>query len=246
MTLEDFVEFTKWSRKEHDMRGYEPHNLIGKGGITEKNIAPYVFPSDDEIAQTGVRGISLSNFVDWNAKKHGEKMIDTWGFRPVTFNRERTFIRYAKIEDHSNYVHDYLKYLKFGYGRATDDASMEIRHGRMSREEGVEMVKRYDHVEPSSLEAYCDFLGITKQKFYESIDHLRDLDIWSNADGEWRVLDSVAEHEIGDREESARISQSDDRVFSQRNRHLYFNLDNPPKKSGNPAFDEYNPVFKVI
>ncbi len=45
ISLEDFVEFTRWTRKEHDMRGYEPHDLIGKGGITEHDIAPYIYPN---------------------------------------------------------------------------------------------------------------------------------------------------------------------------------------------------------
>ena len=64
-------------------------------------------------------------------------------------------------------MHDYLKYLKFGYGRATDDASMEIRHGRMTREEGLDMVRRYDHVEPSTLRTYCDFLDTSVDDFYK-------------------------------------------------------------------------------
>ena len=83
--------------------------------------------------------------------------------------RDRTFLLYGKIEDHANDVHDYLKFLKFGYGRATDDASMEIRHGRMSREEGIEMVAHYDHREPRSLEVYCEFLKIKKECFYELV-----------------------------------------------------------------------------
>ena len=128
VTLEDFVEFTKWTRKEHDMRGYEPDDLIGKGGITHHDVAPYVYPSDEDIARCDIRGIYMSNFFFWNAKAQGEQMIAEWDFAPVTYERERTFNLYAKIEDHANDVHDYLKYLKFGYGRATDDASMEIRH----------------------------------------------------------------------------------------------------------------------
>ena len=75
-------------------------------------------------------------------------------------------------------MHDYLKYLKFGYGRTTDDASMEIRHGRMSREQGMELVKEYDHREPSSLESYCDFLNIKKEHFYELVEDQRDSMIW--------------------------------------------------------------------
>jgi len=165
VSLEDFVEFTRWTRKEHDMRGFEPHDLVGQGDVTVRDIAPYVYPSDEEIERVGVRGIYLSNFFPWDAKDQAETMMRTWNFSPIAFQRDRTFNLYAKIDDHANDVHDYLKYLKFGYGRATDDASMEIRHGRMSREEGMEMVRQYDANEPSSLGYYCDFLGISKDRF---------------------------------------------------------------------------------
>jgi N-acetyl sugar amidotransferase len=249
VTLEDFVEFTKWSRKEHDMRGYEAHDLVGKGGITEHDISAYIYPSDEDIARVGVRGIYCSNFMNWDAKKHYEFMNKEWGFNPVSFERDRTFVQYSKIEDHSNYVHDYLKYLKFGYGRATDDASMEIRHGRMTREEGIAMVKRYDHREPKSLPTYCDFLGISKDDFYRIVEPMRESQIWEKT-GEgatdWRVLDSVDRHSIGEKEEAVRVKQSEDRVFSGWNRQLYYNPENPPEKYGVKAFDEYNPKFKVL
>ena len=58
-------------------------------------------------------------------------------------------------------------HLKFGYGRGTDDASAEIRYGRMTREEGIEMVRRYDHVRPRSLDTYLEFLQITEAEFEE-------------------------------------------------------------------------------
>src|SRR5690606_30181473 len=108
------------------------------------DIAPYIYPSDEDIARVEVRGIYLSNFIYWNAKKQAEIMMKEWDFASIAYERERTFNLHSKIEDHANDVHDYLKYLKFGYGRATDDASMEIRHGRMTREEGMELVRRYD------------------------------------------------------------------------------------------------------
>ena len=61
-----------------------------------------------------------------------------WNFAPVTYDRQRTFNLFSHIEDHANEVHDYLKFLKFGYGRGTDAVSREIRLGRLRREEGVE------------------------------------------------------------------------------------------------------------
>jgi N-acetyl sugar amidotransferase len=247
VTLDDFVEFTKWTRKEHDMRGYEPHQLIGKGGITEGDIRPYIYPSDDDIARVGVRGIYLSNFFPWDAKEHAELMIREWNFGTVTFERERTFNLNAKIEDHANDVHDYLKYLKFGYGRATDDASMEIRHGRMTREEGIEMVRRYDAREPKSLEMYCDFLGITKAEFYAIVERMRDPAIWEkDASGEWYPKDSVINHPIGALEEAARVEQSNDRTLAEANRQLYYNPACPPLKTGEAALDEQSPTFRIL
>lgn len=246
VTLEDFVEFTKWTRKEHDMRGYEPEDLVGKGGITHHDIAPYVYPSDEEIARADVRGIYMSNFFFWNAKAQGEKMIAEWDFAPVTYERERSFNLYAKIEDHANDVHDYLKYLKFGYGRATDDASMEIRHGRMTREEGIDMVARYDANEPMTLESYCDFLGISKQGFYDLVAPMRDPQIWEKPNGQWRTKDSVTRHPIGAREERARVSQSNDRTLAPQNRHLYYNPARPPLPRGNTLLDERPLRFKTL
>ena len=91
VSLEDFVEFTRWTRKEHDMRGYEPHDLIGKGSITAQDIAPYIYPSDEDISRAEVRGIYLSNFIPWDAKSQAEIMIKKWDFSPITYERERTF-----------------------------------------------------------------------------------------------------------------------------------------------------------
>ena len=238
VSLEDFVEHTRWTRKEHDMRGLEAEDLIGHNGITRHDIAPYIYPTDEELEKTEVRGVYLSNFISWDAKVQGELMMDTWGFSGITYERDRSFNLYGKIEDHANDVHDYMKYLKFGYGRATDDASMEIRHGRMTREEGIAMVQRYDANEPRSLEHYCRFLGITKEQFYDMVEPMRDPQIWEKKNGKWQVKDSVDRHEIGDNEERARVEQASQRTLGPENRQLYYNPDNPPEKTGVAAFDE--------
>ncbi len=240
VSLEDFVEFTRWTRKEHDMRGIEAHELIGHNGITQNDIAPYIYPSDDDIARVGVRGIYLSNFFPWDAKRQGEIVMETWGFSGITYERDRTFSLYSKIEDHANDVHDYLKYLKFGYGRATDDASMEIRHGRMSREEGLEMVRHYDARTPRTLEFYCDFLGLSVEEFYRIVEPMRDPQAWEKTtDGTWLPRDAVWKHPIGPREEAARVTQGNDRSLAPHNQQLYYNPDNPPVPTGDERLDRF-------
>ncbi|MCP3941152.1 MAG: N-acetyl sugar amidotransferase [Desulfobacteraceae bacterium] len=248
VSLEDFVEFTKWTRKEHDMRGYEPEDLIKKSGgtISLQDLAPYVYPSDEAIERTGVKGIYISNFFYWDAKQHAEKMIEKWGFGTISYKRERSFNLYSKIEDHANDVHDYLKYLKFGYGRATDDASMEIRHGRMSREQGVPLVEQYDHVEPETLETYLDFLDLTKEAFYQMVEPMRDQLIWEKKNNQWQVKDSIIHHLKTEYTEPARLELVSDRTFSKNNKSLYYNVENPPEKIGDSAFDMFDPQFMIL
>jgi hypothetical protein len=230
------------------MRGFEPQDVVDKSGgeITMEDLYPYIYPTDEEIEKTGVRGIYLSNFFYWDAKRHAELMMEKWDFSPVTYKRERTFNLYAKIDDHANDVHDYLKFLKYGYGRATDDASMEIRHGRMTREEGIEMVKLYDSVEPSTLQTYLDFLEITKEQFFRIIEPMRDTNIWEKVNDEWRMKDSVVNHVYNDFTENARVKQIDDRTFSERNRNLYYNDKLPPLKKGDNRVDIKRLQFRIL
>jgi hypothetical protein len=226
------------------MRGYEPQDLVGKGGIEEKHLAPYVYPSDADIARTEVRGIYLSNFIAWNAKAQAEQMIKAWNFGPVTFEKERTFNLHSKIEDHANDVHDYLKYVKFGYGRATDDASMEIRHGRLSRPEGRRLIARYDANVPTTLGFYCDFLGISVGQFHDLIARMRDPKIWEKKGSEWVARQSAADD--AEVEQAALSNEFADYTFSESNRQLYFNPDRPPLKSGVPSLDASSPTFQLM
>ena len=85
-------------------------------------------------------------------------------------NKEETFSSFHKIDDHANDVHDYLKYLKFGYGRGTNHASAEVRYGRMTRNEAVKIVNKYDNVKPKSLSFYLKFLKLQKKSFINIIE----------------------------------------------------------------------------
>jgi N-acetyl sugar amidotransferase len=237
VSLKDFVEFTKWTRKEHDMRGFEAEDLIGCDEISELDVAPYVYPTDEQILETEVRGIYLSNFVKWHAEKQARFMKQEWDFGFVSYKRERTFNLYSKLEDHANDVHDYLKYLKFGYGRATDDASMAIRHGVISREEGLKLASIYDANTPSTLMTYCQFLEITTNEFYDYIEPMRDPAIWEKRNGKWSVTDSVWRGF-----DVSRIELNSE-LFSDCNRSLYYNEKQNPPPSGEKALDEFSLDF---
>lgn len=194
---DDFVEFTKKKRQEHSMRGFEPDDLLDDPDcpVSRYDLAPFFYPTDEELERADVRGIYLSNFISWDAQEQTRLVIEKLGFETAQ-SRERTFNVYGKIDDiHANGTHDYLKYLKFGYGRATDDAATEIRHGRMTREEGIEMVKRHDHVRPFDLDIFLNSVGMTEDELLAYVAPMRDLNIWEQGPGGvWRVKDTVANH----------------------------------------------------
>jgi len=246
--LEDIPEFTKWCRQEHEMRGFEAHDLINaESGITARDLVPYTFPKDEQIEALGVRGIYLGNYVQWGALEQARFLVENYGFRTVTARREKTFSLYTKIDDHANDVHDYLKYLKFGYGRATDHASLEIRCGRMTREQGIDLVREYDHVRPTSLDIYLDFLGMTERDFEAIVEPMRDHSIWQrDAAGRWSVKDTVVNHVEDPLVDAARLRlvPEDDRTFGKNNRRYYYSPDNPPPAA--PAPQRYSADRFVI
>ncbi len=93
----------------------------------------------------------------------------------------------SNLDDrYENGAHDYMKYIKFGYGRGSDHACKDIRGGYMTREEGIEMVKKYDHVRPSDLDHWLGYVGRSDEWFQSIADTFRSPRVWGrNAKGEW-------------------------------------------------------------
>lgn len=199
----DLVEFTAKFRLEHALRGFDWFDFTDEGlvkagraelveGLREKDLQWAKYPSDTEIDDSGVRGIYLSNFVRWDGEKNAELMMKLYDWLPAQQPFERTYRRISNLDDmHENGIHDYLKFVKFGYGRGTDHSTKDIRAGRMTRDEGIEMVRRYDHVKPRrDLERWLDYVDMTEAEFDAIADGFRDPRVWSSEDGHW-VKDDI-------------------------------------------------------
>ena len=120
-------------------------------------------------------------------------MIRLYGYE--TAAQQRTFNTYEDVHClHSAGLHDYLKYLKLGYGKVTDHASREIRLKRMTRREGIEMVRKYSEVVPDDIEIFLDWLGMNRDEFMKLVWDRRDPRIWEKSGHEWVLRDSVINH----------------------------------------------------
>lgn len=185
---DDYVEYNKRTVLEHDLRGYDWRRMISKEeGIQPHDLLWLRFPSDHEISALNVRGIYIGNFFKWDPNAHAKKMHQEYGFEFARKPFERTYRTMSNLDDmHENGIHDYMKFVKFGYGRASDHASKDIRDGYMTREEGIEIVRKYDSVKPRrDLERWLEYSGFTETEFDEIADSFRDPRIWRQERGVW-------------------------------------------------------------
>lgn len=184
----DEVEMARKYRKEHDLMGFEAEDMIDDfDGISEEDIVQYKYPDDIELERIGVRGIYLNNYIRWDTKTQHEKMIKEFNYE--TQRQTRTFDTYNDVDCY-NYsdVHDYIKFIKHGYGKVTDHASREIRLRRMTRKQGIEMVKRYTNRPLKHFLLFLEWIGITENSFHFVIDQHRNKTIWRrNAVWNWEL-----------------------------------------------------------
>jgi len=193
-SLYDLVEMNARARKEHYLRGFDWYDFIeDTEGLTEQNLLWAKYPSDEALEAVGVRQIHLGNYVYWDENIHGKLVTDKFAFEPAREPFERTYRRFSNLDDmHENGIHDYLKFVKFGYGRATDHASKDIRVGHMTRKQGIEMVRKYDHVKPRrDLSRWLDYVGMSETEFDRIADTFRDPRVWwKDTNGIW-VKDNI-------------------------------------------------------
>lgn len=185
---DDFVEFSARMRHEHALRGFEWYDMLDDTQeiLKEKDLMWAKYPSDADILKVGVRGLYIGNFFKWDPNQHTQLVQDIYGWKGAENAFERTYRRMSNLDDrYENGVHDLLKFIKFGYGRASDHASKDIRSGYMTREQGIEMVRQYDHVVSSDLYHWLDYVGMTEEEFWRTADTFRSSKVWWIKDSQW-------------------------------------------------------------
>ena len=205
----DLVEFTKKYRTEHMCRGFDwPDFCEDTEGLTQQDMLWARYPSDEEIERLSLRGIFIANYFGWNQSEHTQKMVDLYGFESYDRPFDRTYRKDSNLNDiHDNGIHDYMKFVKFGYGRATDHACRDIRNGVITRAQGIEYVREYDHVVPGDIPRWLEYVGWTRSRFDEVADRFRDPRVWvRDPHGHW-LKDNVWDFEAR-RSASARTAVS--------------------------------------
>jgi N-acetyl sugar amidotransferase len=189
------VEMTRKYRKEHDLMGLEAADLLSQSpSLTAADVEPFQYPHDKELEAVGVRGIYLNNYIRWDTKAQHEAMIDRYGYEPSP--QQRTFDSYNDVDSfHYSGLHDHIKFLKWGYGKVVDHACREIRLKRLTREQGIDMVRRFQQIPPADLPLFLEWIGLSEEELWGFVDPHRDPAIWRReATGRFELKDSIAAH----------------------------------------------------
>ena len=135
----------------------------------------------------------LGYYLKWDPQECYYYAVENTGFKP---NRERTegsYSKYSSIDDKIDPFHYFTTFIKFGIGRATYDASQEIRNGKINREEGMRLVQLYDNEFPQKyFDEFLKYISLNEKQFFNIVDKFRSPHLWKkNKLGKWQLRNSI-------------------------------------------------------
>lgn len=133
----------RWLEEFGGLLGLRVTDLIGQEGIEAKHLIPYTYPTDEDLRRVGVTGLFLGHYIPWDGVSNA-LISQAHGFECYPKAVESNFLNYENVDNYQTGIHDYFKFLKFGFGRATDLACLHLRRGRLSRADAIEIVKKCD------------------------------------------------------------------------------------------------------
>ena len=190
----DTILDRKWLEKNggYFLDKIKPQDMI-KHGFELNDIQPYLYPSDEEINQVGITGIFLGSYIKWDIFKQLET-VKAIGFQENDEPIEGTFNKWENLDVYFTVFHDYFKFLKYGFGRATDHASIEIMQGRISREQGLKLVKQYEGKIPRKyLKKFLEFADMSMDDFIGICNEFTNKEIFKVDENQNVVRDKSGE-----------------------------------------------------
>lgn len=186
-------------RPDRDVEDHDKHYFSGlppefwlEHGLSEADLKPFMAPKYEEILSNKTEIHFFGHYKFWDPQENFYYCIKNTGFTANPERTEGTYSKYAGLDDRTDGFHFYLGYIKFGIGRATSDSAHEIRDGKITREEGVALVKRYDGEFPQKyFHEFLEYCSISEKEFDEIIDSWRSDHIWEQDDGIWRLKQPV-------------------------------------------------------
>jgi len=172
--------------------GVSGRELIEHHGVGFRDLNPYLPVEEERLRRIGTEVHFISYYLKWDSQENYYYAAQHIGFEANTERTPGTYSKYSSIDDAIDPFHYYTTLIKFGIGRATYDSAQEIRNNKITRAEGIALVRRYDAEFPSKyFQSFLDYTGITAERFHEVIDRARSPHLWEKVGTEWRLRHSI-------------------------------------------------------
>lgn len=153
----------RWLEEFGGLLGLRVSDLVGQVGIEPKHLIQYTYPPDEDLRRVGVTGLFLGYYMPWDGLSNA-LVAQANGFETWPTVVEGSIVNYENLDNEQMRIHDYFKFLKYGYSRATDWACWHIRRGRLTREDGMALVQKHDGKFPWT------YLGVQLETILSEID----------------------------------------------------------------------------
>ena len=172
--------------------GKKIRDILEETDFTLNDFAPYIPPSADYLESKNVEVHYLGYYLKWDPQECYYYATEHTGFQSNTERTEGTYSKYSSIDDRIDMFHYYTTLVKFGIGRATYDAAQEIRNNKITREEGAQLVKKFDEEFPKKyFKEFLEYISLTEDEFHETIDKFRSPHLWEKEGDEWNLKRAV-------------------------------------------------------
>lgn len=188
----------KTDHKMHYFSGIGPEDMV-EYGLKKEDLLTYMPPPSEDLEKIGTEIHFYGYYKKWTPQENFYYCSENTGFVANPVRSEGTYSKYASLDDRLDGFHYFLAFVKFGIGRCTSDTAHEIRDGHITREEGVELVKKFDGEFPKKyFEEFLKYCDISEDYFWEVIDSWRSPHLWTKESGEWKLRHRVSKDGVDD------------------------------------------------
>lgn len=168
--------------------------VLSDDDVNERDLLFWKFPTDEQVSQNNLAFTHWSYFESWDSYRNYLVAKEHCGLQEKEEGNSGTFTNFAQNDQALYSLHAYLMYLKFGFGRATQDAGIEIRRGAMTRDQAVNLVMAFDNNYPYEfIDLYLDYYKMTKSEFDQVLDRYANKDLFEKIDGIWQPKFTVGQ-----------------------------------------------------
>jgi N-acetyl sugar amidotransferase len=177
----------QYQKKVYLEGGYD--RVLSASGLAGDDLFFFRFPSDQELQENKIELTHWSYFENWDPYRNYLVAKEHCGLQEAESANAGTFTNFAQNDQALYALHTYLMYLKFGFGRANQDACIEVRRGAMDRQQAINLVRLYDGYYPEEfIELYLDYYQMSKEDFEAVLDRYANRSLFEKVDGRWKPL----------------------------------------------------------